>query len=416
MRIDNFKQICVVGWGKSGIALTRLLLSLKKKVKVSEIKERTSFDGGLIAKFQSLGVEFEFGGHTLSFIKGAELLVLSPGVNINSSPCIKIAHQLDLLCIGEIELSFWLSPAKFIAITGTNGKTTTTFLTYRLLKTRYKGVFLGGNIGIPLSSFILQAKKESLVVLEVSSFQLQTILEFRPLVAALTNLEPNHLDHHSSFREYFLAKMRIFQNQRKEDWAVLNRGMNLLSKVEAHIRAKKVYFGEEFPNENFSCAFRIAKIFRIEEEAACREFSNFKGLPHRLEFVRSLKGISFINDSKSTNPSSTLWALKNIRGMVILMAGGSDKGVDYSLIKAGFRKIKKINLIGEAADKIKEALSDYVRIERFSSLEEAITSSFKEAEKNETVLFSPMCSSFDMFKNYIERGKRFKEIVQNLKE
>lgn len=414
MNIDNFKKICIVGWGKSGFSLCNLLLSLKKEVGITELRKREHFNAGLIDKFKTKGVAFEFEGHSESFIKGCDLLILSPGVDALNSQAARFACACGIPCVGEVEFSSWLTQAKFIAITGTNGKTTTTFLTYRALREKRKNVFLGGNIGIPVSSFILNTSKKDLVVLEVSSFQLETIVKFKPYVAALLNIEPNHLDRHANFKEYFDAKMNIFKNQDKNDWAVLNNDIEVLGDVRKRFKARPVYFSSEFPNENYSCVSRIAGIFGITKVDCEKVFSTFRGIPHRLQAVRKLRGVTFINDSKSTNPSSTIWAVKNTKGPLILIAGGKDKGVDYSLIIPYLTSVKKINLIGQAAQKIKAALDSHIEVEIYPSLHDVVASSFKQAAKGETVLLSPMCSSFDMFSNYIERGRKFIEIVNSL--
>ncbi|UCC94576.1 MAG: UDP-N-acetylmuramoyl-L-alanine--D-glutamate ligase [Candidatus Omnitrophota bacterium] len=414
MNVDNFRKICVVGWGKTGISLAYLLLSLGKKAIVTEIRESTEFPSSPIQRLKGQGVEFEFGGHSQKFIKGAELVVVSPGVDLHQSSIFDICRALNIPCVGEIEFCFWLTKAQLVAITGTNGKTTTTFLTYRALKEKRKRVFLGGNIGIPFSSLILNTKKGDLIVLEISSFQLETIIEFKPHVASILNVEPDHLDRYRSLKDYFDAKMNIFRNQTKDDWAVLNGNIALFNNAAKKINSNVIYFSSEFPNENFSCAYRIANIFGISKTDCLHVFSQFKGLPHRLQLVRKLGNISFINDSKATNPSSTIWALQNIKGNIILVAGGKDKGVDYSVIAPYLKKVKKLNLLGEASYQIKEALTSHVDTEVFSSLNEAIVASFKEANPGDTVLFSPMCSSFDMFSNYRERGNKFIEIVNNL--
>lgn len=414
MNIDNLQNFCIVGWGKSGISLCKLLLSLHKNIKITEIKERSSFPTPLIDKFSALGVKFEFGGHSEQFIKESQLIILSPGIDIKISPITAIANSLGIPSVGEVEFAFWLTKAKFVAITGTNGKTTTAFLVYRLLKEKKERVFLGGNIGIPVSSFILQTKRADTVVLEISSFQLETILEFRPQVACLLNIEPNHLDRHSSFNEYFEAKMNIFKNQKEGDWAVINQRLVMRKDIEKRLRSKVVYFFDEFPNEDYSCVYRIVSLFGLAKADCFKVFSGFKGLPHRLQFSRTIKGINFINDSKSTNPSSTAWALKNIKGPIILIAGGKDKGVDYTTITPYLTKVKKLNLFGQAKDKIRQLLSAYVEVEVFTSLKEAVVASYREAASGDMVLLSPMCSSFDMFSNYIERGRKFVEIVDSL--
>jgi len=414
MNIDNIKKVCVVGWGKSGFSLCNLLLSLKKEVKLTELKERKYFHPALIDKLKDKGVSFEFGGHNENFLKGCQLIVLSPGVDTLNSAVIKIANSLNIPHVGEVEFAYWLTKAKFVAITGTNGKTTTTFLTYRVLRENKKRVFLGGNIGIPVSSFILGTRKGDLIVLEISSFQLETILEFKPFVSALLNIEPNHLDRHPTFNDYFRAKMNIFKNQQDKDFAVLNKNIELLTDIEKKIKSKVIHFSSEFENQNFSCIYRIAGIFGLGKADCLHVFNNFKGIPHRLQLVRVLNGVSFVNDSKSTNPSSTIWAFNNIKGDIILIAGGKDKGVDYESIIPHMGRVKKVNLFGQAAQKIEKALAGHVKTQIFPSLNDVVSASFKESNPKDTILLSPMCSSFDMFSNYMERGRKFIEAVKNL--
>ncbi|MFA5271835.1 MAG: UDP-N-acetylmuramoyl-L-alanine--D-glutamate ligase [Candidatus Omnitrophota bacterium] len=416
MNIDNIKKVCIVGWGKSGYSLCNLILALKKYAKVTERKERNKFHFAAIDKLQGQGVDFEFGGHSEKFIKDSQLVVLSPGVDPLNSPVVKIANNLNVPCVGEVEFASWLTKAKFVAITGTNGKTTTTFLTYRVLKENKKRVFLGGNIGIPVSSFILDTKKNDFVVLEISSFQLETIIGFRPFVATLLNIEPNHLDRHPTFGDYFEAKMNIFRNQQKDDWAVLNKNIEGLNAIEKRIKSRIVHFSSEFDNENLSCVYKIASIFSIDKAECLKVFSSFKGIPHRLQVVRAIGDVTFVNDSKSTNPSSAIWAFRNIKGPIILIAGGKDKGVDYVSVVPYLKNVKKINLFGQAAGKIEAALKTHADIKVFSSLKEVVDASFKDADKRATVLFSPMCSSFDMFTNYMERGRKFIEAVNSIEK
>ena len=414
MRIDNFKKVGVVGWGRSGVSLTNLLLDLGKEVKVSEAAEDKAFPAQLINEFAGKGVEFEFGGHSEEFIKDTQLLILSPGVNLSSSLIRQIAHVHNIPCVGEIEFSSWLTKAQIIAITGTNGKTTCSELTYQVLKQTKRGVFLGGNIGRPFSSFVLDTKEADLVVLEISSFQLESIIEFKPYLAVFLNIEPDHLDRYSNFKNYFQAKLNIFKNQDRGDWAILNKNIDFRSQIEKIIKSQPVYFSKEFSNENFSCVYRIAAIFGLTKTDCLRVFSEFKGLRHRLEVARKLNKVTFINDSKATNPSSTIWALKNIKAPIILLAGGRDKGLDYSPILHHLKKVKRVNLFGEAAVKIREALGQKVETETFASLEKAVLSSYQGAESGDTILLSPMCSSFDMFSNYQDRGDKFIGIVNSI--
>lgn len=414
MRIDDFKKVCVVGWGKSGISLCNLLLHLGKEIKVSEAAEAKTFSSQLTDDFVKKGVRFEFGGHSQKFIKDTQLLILSPGVDIARSSILEIVQAHNIPYAGEIEFSSWLTTSKIIAITGTNGKTTSSELTYQILKHTKRRVFLGGNIGIPFSSFVLDTKKEDLIVLEVSSFQLESIIKFKPYVAAFLNIEPDHLDRYPDFKDYFQAKLNIFKNQDSQDWAVLNKKIDFRSQIERVIKSQLVYFSQEFSNENFSCVYRIAAIFGLTKIDCLKVFSEFKGLPYRLQVARKLNKITFINDSKATNPSSTIWALKNTKAPIILLAGGKDKGLDYSSILPHLKKVKRVNLFGEAAFKIREALGAKVETELFESLEEAVLSSYQGAESGDTILLSPMCSSFDMFSDYQARGDKFIEIVNSI--
>jgi UDP-N-acetylmuramoylalanine--D-glutamate ligase len=414
MNIDNIKKICVVGWGKSGYSLCKLILSLKKQVKLTEVKPAESFSPGLIKKFKDMGVELEFGGHSEDFISDCQLVVLSPGVDPLASGAVAIAKKRRMVFVGEVEFAYWLTKARFVAISGTNGKSTTTFLTYRVLKEKLGRVFLGGNIGIPLSSFVLDTKEGDIIVLEISSFQLETILEFRPYVAAILNVDPNHLDRHPSFEDYFDAKMNIFRNQRPSDWALINETSPLKPAMEKRIKSQIKYFSKEFSNSNYSCVSRIAEIFGINKQECEKVFASFKGLPHRMQLVRKVNDVAFVNDSKSTNPASTIWALKNIATPIILIAGGKDKGVDYAQIIPYLKKVKKINLIGQASEKIKDSLRNSAKIEIYPSLKAVVEASLKDAVSGDTVLFSPMCSSFDMFSNYMDRGRKFVETVKAL--
>ncbi len=414
MNINNFHTICVVGFGRTGVYLVDLLVKLGKRVKVTDKKDKENFSPFLIKRFSQAKVNFEFSQHTKSFIEGSDLVVVSPGVDIQNTPIIEIADKEGIPVVGEIELVSWLTSAKIVAITGTNGKTTTSFLTYRILKRKGKNVYLAGNIGIPFSCYALVLKPSDIVILEVSSFQLESIIEFKPFIACLLNLKPDHLDRYQDFDSYIRAKLNIFRNHTGNEWAVLNKEIFNLKTITKNINSRIVYFSSELSNPNFSAVYRVLSILGIDKTDCIKFFADFKGLPHRFQIVRKVRGITFINDSKATNPTSTIWALKNINSDIILIAGGKDKGLDYTVVKPYLRRVKKINLIGESADKIRESLSYDRRVYLFNSLREAVRDAYASAGSKDTVLFSPMCSSFDMFSNYIERGRRFIEIVNAL--
>lgn len=414
MNIDKIDRICIVGLARSGIALAELLLKLKKKPMITDSKESNTFPAGLLNRLKSQGVCLDLGAHSEDFIKQAGLVIFSPGVDQINSPVGKLCAKLGISVVGEVEFCSWFTKAKIVAITGTNGKSTTTFLTYRILKEKLGGVYLGGNIGIPFSTFVLRAKPGDVVVLETSSFQLETIVSFKPYVAAITNIEPDHMDRYGDFKDYFEAKMNIFKNQSKDDWAVLNKNSEFLEAIKKRTSARIETFGFEMENENLSCVYRIGSIFGVDENACRKLFSSFPGLPHRAQLVRKIDEVSFVNDSKATNPASTVWALKNIKAPIVLIAGGKDKGLDYRLIVPYMKNVKKLNLFGAAAKKIESELGRDVPTELFGSLEDVIHGSKRDANPGDCVLLSPMCSSYDMFTSYIERGRKFAEIVNRL--
>ncbi|MBD3246479.1 MAG: hypothetical protein GF333_05650 [Candidatus Omnitrophica bacterium] len=414
MNIESIETVAVGGWSKTGMSLAKLLLTLGKKVKVTEERERGCFSPALIDVFARKGVCFEFGGHSLRFLRDAGLLIVSPGIDLQRSALSAHARELCIPAVGEIEFCFWLTRARCVGITGTNGKSTTTFLTYLVLKEKRKRVFLGGNIGIPFSSFVRRTRKNDLIVLELSSFQLETILEFHPFVAALLNIEPDHLDRYPGYAEYKAAKFNIFRNQRPDEWAVVNE--RFLPEVRQTLRARCVPFsGGE--NENVDCVTRIAGLFQIPRETVTAVGAGFHGLPHRLQTVKKIQGISFINDSKATNPASTLWALQRVKKKgkrILLIAGGKDKGVSYECLRDKFSGVKQLFLIGESAPKIHKAFRDRCPAEICPSLEEAVKEAYRNAQRGDVVLLSPMCASFDMFRNYTERGSRFTAAVNKL--
>ncbi len=412
--IEKINRVCIAGWGKTGVSLAKLLLSLGKEVKVTEKGGRNNFSSSLIKNFQNKGVEFEFGRHSNNFISSAELLLLSPGINFSESSLNKIVKKNHMPYTGELEFASYFAKAKIIAITGTNGKTTTAYLAYLLLKKKKKKVYLGGNIGRAFSEIVPNAGKEDLIVLEVSSFQLETIHRFRPYIAALLNINSDHLTRHKSFNNYLKTKMKIFQNQKKSDWSLINRKSRLPKTFLPQLNSKVVYFGGEFSNDNFSCVYEIGKIFNLTKADCLSIFSEYRNLPYRQQEIKIINKVRFINDSKSTNPASTINALGPLQAPVILIAGGRGKGFSYAPLRRYSRKIRKVNLIGEAADKIRDDLSGKIKCQKFDCLKEAVLASYRESMGEGTVLFSPMCSSFDMFADYKERGRSFNRIVKNI--
>jgi len=417
MRNVNFfknKRITVVGLARSGVACANLLHRLGAQVRVSDInnnKQTQAFAKLLSSK----DIQFELGKHSRDFIQQADFVVISPGVPLDVSPIIW-ARNLSKPVYAEIEIASMLCPAQIIAVTGSNGKTTVTTLIGRILKASGKRVFVCGNIGNPFSAQVEKMRPGDFVVLEVSSFQLETIKDFKPKIAVITNLTPNHLDRYENIHEYLAAKKRIFINQDKNDFLILNGGDFLLKKSAAEAEAKVKFFARKSAlNSNQSAVFKVGQILEINAQKMFDVFREFKGLEHRLEEVAVIRQVRFINDSKATTADSAIWALNNITAPVILIAGGRDKGIDYGVIaKAAKDKVKYVILIGEAKDKIAASLKGAFPIEKVDSLKQAVKRAYALSGPGFSVLLSPMCSSYDMFIDYEDRGRTFKKIVLDL--
>ncbi|HTZ11201.1 MAG TPA: UDP-N-acetylmuramoyl-L-alanine--D-glutamate ligase [Candidatus Margulisiibacteriota bacterium] len=410
---DKFKgkKVVIVGFARSGLACANLLDSLGAEVFVTDNKDSDALRRNL-AQLKSRKIQIELGRHSEEFIKGKELLVISPGVP-NDSSAVAWARNSGIPVISEIELAFSLCPAKVIAITGTNGKTTVTTLIGKVLQAQGEKVFICGNIGKPFCSEVDKMRESDFVSLEVSSFQLENIVTFKPRIAVVLNFSSNHLDRYNGLKDYLAAKKRIFLNQDNSDYLVINYDDFSIRGLAEEARSKVVYFRrEEALNPNQSAVLVVASLLGISRDLVLRVFSEFKGVEHRMENVAEIAGVKFINDSKATTIDATIWALNNISSSAVLIAGGREKGNDYGLISELLgRKIKKAILIGEAKEKMKKAFTGIVPLAEAATLADAVRMAFQGAEKGECVLFSPMCKSFDMFSDYEERGRFFKEAV-----
>jgi len=470
------KKVAVLGMGESGIYASRLLHNLGAKVLLSDVKKKED-----VKNPPPAFLEIEYGGHSFRVLE-AEVIVVSPGIPMDV-PIIKKAREKKIPIMGELELAFNYITSPIIAITGTAGKSTTTTLVGKMLEEDGRKVIVGGNIGNPLCSFFDEKGKwmdADVVVSEVSSFQLETIKKFRPKVATILNISINHLDRHSNFEEYIKAKERIMENQKKDDFSVLNMDCPHAFSLKSRTEARIIYFsriqnpakssppfllsqesrggevgsvGEEGVfvrngrivtrfegKENFVCdiakiklpgnhnlenilaAIASTLIFNVRKESITKVLKEFSGLEHRFEFADEIGGIKFINDSKATTIDSVLKALESINLPVILIAGGRYKGGDFGELVDFIKKnLKYIVLIGEAKDKIKKQLigRDSLieeKIREANSMGEAVRMAKDFASAGEYVLLSPGCSSFDMFQDYKERGKIFKEEVKKLNE
>jgi UDP-N-acetylmuramoylalanine--D-glutamate ligase len=410
------KKITVAGLGRSGFASALLLNELGARVRLTD-RGTSEILHSRAGELRAKGVAVELGRHSRDFIKGAELLVLSPGVD-SQSQVVVWAQDLAIPIISEIECAYILCPSRIIAVTGTNGKTTVTSLIYEVLKAAGKRVHLCGNIGNPFIAEVGKMRPGDIVCLEVSSFQLERIQRFKPQIALILNFTPDHLDRYKTIEDYLNAKKRIFMNQDAGDYLVLNYSDSLSSDLAREAKAQVIYFNRQRNSDcNRLAVAKVAEILGISKQAISSAFSNFKGIEHRLEYVGEVKGIKFINDSKATNVESVSWALRNLNMPLVLIAGGRDKGADFvSLQDLIISKVKFLILIGEARQKIRKAFikTAALPICEADSLEEAVGIAFKQARPGDCVLLSPMCASFDMFANFQERGDCFKRTVREL--
>jgi len=402
------KKITVVGLARSGVSCANLLHRIGARVGVTDACD-TALTRAAASGLCSGDISLELGRHTREFIAGSDMLVVSPGVG-PQSPAFSFAAQAGIPVIGEIEAAFLLCPAPVIAVTGSSGKTTVTTLIGEALKASGKKVFVCGNIGAPFCGEVEKISADDFVCLEVSSFQLETIRTFRPKVAVILNVSKNHLDRYNGMQEYLEAKKRIFLNQQEDDFLLLNPSDKLLMGLDKQARSRTVYFpSEEGLNPNQSAVKTAVSLLGINSAICAEVFRNFRGIEHRFELVGEKAGVKFINDSKATTAESALWALNNISGKVLLIAGGRDKGCDYSVIaEAARRKVKKALLIGEAKEAIRASLGGCVPVEYALDMPDAVRRAFQSASAGDYVLLSPMCSSFDMFTSYEERGRIFK--------
>jgi UDP-N-acetylmuramoylalanine--D-glutamate ligase len=443
------KRALVVGLGRSGVASAFFLQDRGAKVTVSDSKSEAQLQNEITALLDR-GISIETGRHGERTFRDQDLIVVSPGVP-SDQPQLQHARTLGIPVIGEVELAFRFLEGKVIAITGSNGKTTTTTLVGEILVKSGKKTLVGGNIGTPVISLIPKSTSDTLTVLEVSSFQMETIEEFRPWIAAILNITPDHLDRHRTFQAYVDAKARIFENQRPHDFAVLNADdancIALKDKVKAQIcwfsRKHAVETGAYLKDdqivfrqsgreqavmgrheiqlkgahnlENVLAAVAMAMLAGCAPQDIKKAVGEFHAVEHRLELVATVSGVSFYNDSKATNVDATVKALESFPGNIHIILGGKDKGSDYSVLNSLLRtRAKRAYLIGAAADRIGSQIQGSTPLVRSGTIERAIRQAFEAAAPGDIVLLAPACASFDQFDNYEHRGRVFKELVLSL--
>jgi UDP-N-acetylmuramoylalanine--D-glutamate ligase len=443
------RKVLVVGLARTGLAAVAFLKTKGSIVSTTEMKPKEEM-GEVIQELEGMGLsQMEWGGHQSGTFLSQDLIVVSPGVDLKIDP-IRKALEKGIKVISEVELACRFIQVPIIAVTGTNGKTTTTRLIGEMLKEEGKKVGVGGNVGEPLVLFAGGGDRWEVLVAEVSSFQLEAIEDFRPSISVLLNITEDHLDRYTSYEEYIEAKARIFMNQNSRDVAVLNGDDPIVTGLGKRVKAKKILFslkerlregafsnsdkiilrlkGEEeryalakaqlkgvHNVENMLAALTAAGIYGASKRAMEAALERFEGLEHRLEFVREIDGVRFFNDSKGTNVGAVVKSLQSFSNPVILIAGGKDKNGDLGLLRDPIKeRVKRLILIGEAKERMERELGGFVDTTFAETLEEAVLLAYQTAKKGEVVLLSPACSSFDMFKDYKERGRVFKDAVRRL--
>ncbi|HIQ24582.1 MAG TPA: UDP-N-acetylmuramoyl-L-alanine--D-glutamate ligase [Persephonella sp.] len=363
---------------------------------------------------------------SLSILEKVDEIIVSPGVPFYAD-IYKLARKRRIPIIGEIEFAYRYKKGKIIAITGTDGKSTTTKLVYDILKNFNDNTFIGGNYGIPFISFVNKLTENSITVLELSSFQIYSTKTFRPHIAVILNIDIDHLNWHKKLKHYVCSKLRITKNQTFEDYLIINKNLkNLNFKTKAKIieintketeilNLERIKLKGKHNLENISVAIQISKIFNLKLEKVKEIIENFSPLEHRLEFLGTFNGVKIYNDAKSTTVQATRKAIEAIDGFIILIAGGIDKGGNFKDLRNSLnKKAKLVILIGKDKERIKKDIN-FKNTVFANTLEEALNIAIKYSEKEDTILFSPGCASFDMFKNYMDRGNQFKNLVNKLK-
>jgi UDP-N-acetylmuramoylalanine--D-glutamate ligase len=443
-------RVVVVGLGRSGMAAVRLLRKMGVSVAVSEATPREHLDPENLAWLVAHGISVECGGHSDEGFAGAELIVVSPGVPLDL-PQLRAAAAAGVPVLGEMALACGLVETPIVAITGTNGKSTVTELVGAMFAAAEKSVFVGGNLGTPLSEYLLGPQDCEVLVLEVSSFQLDTAPGFAPEVAVLLNISPDHLDRYPDYEAYAASKFSLFAGQRASAAAILNGDDEELTKRLAgyNLPARQFIYGVSSPGKrgavisgreiavfglgsgatehyslagtdlgqepnihNAAAAILAARLLDCPVAAVRLALAGFRLLNHRLALVAEIAGVQYFDDSKATNIGAVAAALQGMSRPVVLIGGGRDKGGDYALLHGLVReKVKAMVLIGEAREKMAASFAPLTRVEQAASLAEAVAKASRLAGPGEAVLLSPACASFDMFSGYAERGRVFRAAV-----
>ena len=449
------KKVLIVGLARSGVGAAKLLCANGAKVTINDIKNEKDLSEQ-IKMLEGYEICYELGQKADGLVASHDLIVVSPGVPTNLS-FFDVAYKAGVQIIGEMELGYLYTKCPIASITGTNGKTTTTALLGEIFKKTGKKTFLAGNIGESIAACAAETGENDLMALEVSSFQLETIDRFKPHVAAILNLTPDHLDRHKTMDGYLGIKMRIFENQDTNDFAVLNyddeilreaaKGLNhdtlfyfsIQSEVKNGVclkgdalvfcrkgredisitKRQEVRLPGKYNLQNAMAASCMAMLFDVDANIIRYVLASFEGVEHRLENVCEARGVRFINDSKGTNPASTICAIESMENPTVLILGGYDKHVEFDELAQSFTdKIESVVVVGETSKKIAKALlgNGFGAVTYAKDFKGAIYSAFELAKPGYTVLLSPACASYDMFKDFEERGREFKKIAYKIKE
>jgi len=441
------KKTLVVGLGRTGEALAGFLLKRGARVTVTESKGEVEM-GRRAARWREKGVVVETDGHRLETFMAADLIVPSPGASALNE--LEAAKNAGIPVISEIELAYRFLKGNIVGITGTNGKSTTATLAHKILKEAGLKAYLAGNIGTPLISFVEKSRDDHVYVTEISSFQLAHVESFRAAIAVFLNISLNHLDWHATFEEYFDAKKKLLRGQRSGDITILNQDDRLVRLLAGETETDLYFFsrrralrrgcfiqdgwltirdGESrrfmkasevrLPGlhnlENVAAAALVGHCLGVRPSRLRASVRSFRGLEHRLEKVLTLRRVEFVNDSKATTVDATIKALESFDKKIVLILGGRDKGADFTLLRGpARRRVRTAVLVGEARQKIARALEGAVPLAEASSFRDAVVGAFEAAQPGDIVLLAPACTSFDMFRNFEERGRAFKREVHRL--
>ncbi|MBW2108012.1 MAG: UDP-N-acetylmuramoyl-L-alanine--D-glutamate ligase [Deltaproteobacteria bacterium] len=444
------KRVLVVGLARTGLAVSRFLVGRGARVTAADLMTQDAL-GAKAREARDLGISLQLGPHDAHTFLSQDLIVVSPGVPEQTEPLGRAARA-GIPVIGELELAFRYVDAPVVAVTGTNGKTTTTRLIGDMLQASGKKVFVGGNIGRPLIELVDRGQRVEVIVVEVSSFQLDTAVTFRPRVGVLLNISEDHMDRYERFEDYMHSKGRLFENQGPEDVAILNEADRFTRDLEEGIQSQRLYFNRGVSNgspgagvhegtlvcrmpqgaawefdladfglsgrhnaENACAAVLAAAAIGGSFRAIQKALKAVRPLPHRLQDVKTVRGVRYVDDSKGTNVGAVVRALDSYDAPVILIMGGRDKGGDYGPLKKPVaKKVKRLIVLGEAKGRIAAVLGAMTEYEQVKDLEQAVRLASNAARPGDVVLLSPGCSSFDMFHDYKERGDAFSRAVEAL--